>query len=816
MSKEIVNKITVPDLLYEGNLRKRGAYYLTNDFNYVSGTIPLAVSAYPNNPVRKQVGNVGLNNSIYTKAYTNSAFSYPYTSVVRLMKIYGSDSTHYRIQDPVVAAGRLLSKKHIYYRSDYEVALGLDVVGTTVYIKVFNVPITMPTIQPGKFLAVKTAPLNPGLYDRYEYFRIDTTQVSSGGVFCTVTPVDFYDNPVSFSWSSYLNPGETPPINGNYVALKACPFDFIKILPKDGINIVTAPVGYESMTGNYNLIKKGNDYYIYYPDGVPYTLPGTGLSGVDARLSFDAVNYELSLLVGNGGTVAKPYIHWLLEEEISSRRFVAGTTRQMTTSGKSFNSDSGGVNVIKEYVLPSPSDVARTPVSWVANIKDSTFATPPDGDLYLELRGSSFVFNELNLNSTRIDEAVSAEDFTYDTSVRKTNPIGSSLPAGTVIAHTGTACPSGFKEVMGLVGDLSEIKGGSSTGRFMPEDAFYLLDDMSSTSLNYPSFTDTTRIKYIESENITRIIFTLPKGAFLDESFVSNRVYDWNNKIKPADVELLPRPDPKTAHITINLGFVSIRVPVLGAPALPPRKSRTYNMPIGERVTSWCPGVQLLLSAYLPEPYSQEASKMLVATIAQIQVKQEYRAFETSSSGSYPSKYPSSLLKNMALITGSGLDALGVSKAKNPGYGVYNWLEKVLGRESLPAISVTPNSSIEINIDLWGNWEKAVRGIMSAGSSAGSYSSYEKSAYLVKTGYLRDTFNDSGLFGFGAKQHNHIIEELPKTQLLPLDTQWKDTFFTKSREGDMPIICSEHGHGYLKNGSFNRPKAHAVKLCLKM
>ena len=805
MQKEVISLETGLDFILGHTLRHRGSCVLKRGFNYVSGTYPLTTNTVGLNPVKKLAQGIILDNTLieeppatkvtdwdhYLPCHTNKIFKYPAYPTIALSTLTRVDADTFSLSgtgfnDP------LFSVRHIHYQTDYETLFGYDSTGTHLKMLI-KLPPSLPTFKVGELLAMEVdISVKSTKPDHYLYFKITAKEEVAGGVALTVIPVTEVGITTTFAWIDLLGV-EAAPVTGVSIEIKTYPYIYISPIINSDIVIETVPTGKDHLLGTWTLTYRDNKHYIYKVGGTAST--DTTFAGVTATVPVDAVEYDLSAVIINYGTISRPSLVFIDENRVESRSMMPSTVRRFSNYNLTWQPVAG--SGAAQYVMPGKTFAADSG-HWIAKDADMYMLCPPVHMPFVKLWSKNFDYYNINLGFGRRYDISPAVHDQYTKTLRRASLISQSAGAGIMTMSKGQACPPGWKEVMGEVGDDSEDANSLelSTTLKVPESTFKSAEQFSDDGEKV--YVIGSSIAYDENTNTTTIALD-PKNG-LSNTFFKDGFYDWSVQYKNQPVKMLNRPDPSTAELTVRWGLFKFRIPVPFAPKLPARKQRYLKIPYGDRVMKWPPGVQAL---FIGDPDIDIAPTRLlenkatvVGFVTGMKVRANYASRETPSSDTYPSKYPTSIFRQLAL----GIGAWG------GGYGIYNWVDKLLGRERLPAVTTDIIGGVTVELSIYGNFKDKLTNLMSG--------SGDQFIIFSKTGYLRAASNQAGVTGFGSPQHNHTIKELGDQQLQSLDYQIKSTW--DSHLEHCPPVAKNHGHGWLGEGSYNRPKATAVKLCVKL
>ena len=813
MQKEIISIETSVDFILGHTLRHRGSCVLKRGFNYATGTSPLVTNTAGINPVVKLPQGIRLHHTCveeapnlpavidyfnYLPCRSNKLFKYPAQPTVMLSTLQRVDDDRLSLTGTGLNDS-LFNNRYIHYQTDYEAYIGYDDSGSDLRISL-KLPWTTPTLTTGAILAIE-ADISVKFTDpeHYCYFKVASRTSTSDGVLITVTPVTKDGATVAFAWADLLG-REPAPSNGISIATTAYPYVYLQPLMERPVIIKTVPAGKEHLLGAWTFTSDGINRYLYKLNGT-IAADSTPFNGVTASLAVDAVEYDISAVVVNTGQVAAPLrLAFIDENRVNSRSMMPSTYRRFShdsTNDVAWTPAAGAY--ARQYVLVGKSYTELN--TWSPKDNDMYMACPPTHMPFVMMGSAHCSYYNINLGFGRREDVSPNPYFQkYTKALRRSSIASQAVGAGIITMSKGQACPPGWKEILGEIGDTSE--------------AVDILEPTSdSATLNVPSTMKSAQnlatagnkvyldsVSYDENTNTTTIVMTPKNGVSSD--FFKDTFYDWSIQYKNQPVKMLPRPDPSTAELTVNVGWFKFRVPVPFAPKLPPRAQRQLKIPYGDRVMTWAPGVQaLFIENFAKDAGSTElieSDGIVIGTVTGMKVRTNYASKETPVGSTYPTKYPTSIFRQLAL----GIGSLG------GGYSIYRWVDKLLGREALPAITTYPVGELTVELSIYGNFEDRLKTMVNHLN--------ESFIIFAKTGYLRSNQSRSGITGFGSQQHNHVLSELNDGSLMTLNFQIKQTTWGNDEMAHFPPVAKNHGHGWLGEGSYNRPQATAVKLCVKL
>ncbi len=378
-------------------------------------------------------------------------------------------------------------------------------------------------------------------------------------------------------------------------------------------------------------------------------------------------------------------------------------------------------------------------------------------------------------------------------------PDGGLVPKGIIVAYTGgTSCPPGYREVVGYPGDAVS-----------PSNVIFTRDELDYQTIGYDATKDVTTLLLNDDQ--------LPINVVSQDSFSS---YPWSSS--RVLVEILKRDTPAPPRYRLRFKIDGIRVTLINRrlPKPPPRPPRFEYVNIGLLKPAIVPGMFLQV---VTEPsksggfYSQwreEPDQILNCLIVGVRIAPEFVAYEEGSSAdptsnpkqSYPSSYKS-LATDLSLwaVFSSPFDLLSAIVTLNELYNNIRAQALYDPRrtgEPLPPVQAFPveGGKTVTYLDIQGDWRTAFE------------HARNKPMRIIKTGYLKMDADEPGFAEIGAEEHNHRIEPSDDLRLIRPSNAYVPNL---DPDKNYPPVLAGHGHNYLGTGTYSRPRARVVKLCVK-
>ena len=453
--------------------------------------------------------------------------------------------------------------------------------------------------------------------------------------------------------------------------------------------------------------------------------------------------------------------------------------------------DSMTFSKIRSFVVSSNSLYKRYIYRLIADRPLPVMGLPrlklnkPGGGLstFIEISHISMFRGDYTGMATGDSPAAVFDDLGYSAA-----PDGGLLPRGVCIPCIGgSSCPPGFKEMIGVSGD------SNTTGPSVVEHVFN-------------PFTWEPGPEYDIANNVTTLVI---KTDMSKDGF---SYYPWSSSKMLLPVKMRSQPGAPVYSFKIKIDGYTITLFSLRLPSPPARPQRYEYVEVGSLVPKFVPGMFLQViddklpgTSFVPnKPHAPDGVYNIL--INRFLVIKEFDAYEEGwNTKSWPSSYN-------ALYTEIDFNAFaptpdGIMTAINLTRNLYDNISRAAlysprrVNEPLPTVFAEPvkGGATVTHIELVGDWRHLFKKNLDAGR-------------IISSGYVRADPDSPGVVDPGSEEHNHRVARSDLVQIFGAAVKVDGTL----NGADKPPVAVGHGHGYLGAGSFSRPRARCVKLCVKL